>query len=50
MMVLVTYDVNTQDSEGRRRLRLVAKTCVDFGKEFKTQFLSVWWIPLNSPG
>ncbi|NMB38878.1 MAG: CRISPR-associated endonuclease Cas2 [Firmicutes bacterium] len=32
MMVLVTYDVNTQDSEGRRRLRLVAKTCVDFGQ------------------
>lgn len=32
MMVLVTYDVNTQTPEGRRRLRLVAKTCVDYGQ------------------
>lgn len=32
MMVLVTYDVNTQTSEGRRRLRQVAKTCVDYGQ------------------
>ena len=32
MLVLVTYDVNTENAEGRRRLRLVAKTCVDFGQ------------------
>lgn len=32
MMVLITYDVNTQTPEGRRRLRLVAKVCVDFGQ------------------
>nr|NLJ02582.1 CRISPR-associated endonuclease Cas2 [Bacillota bacterium] len=32
MMVLVTYDVNTETSEGRRRLRLVAKTCVNYGQ------------------
>src|SRR5690554_3527379 len=32
MMVLITYDVNTEDPEGRKRLRLVAKTCVDFGQ------------------
>ena len=31
-MVLVTYDVNTETAEGRRRLRLVAKTCVDYGQ------------------
>ena len=31
-MVLVTYDVNTETPEGRRRLRLVAKTCVDYGQ------------------
>lgn len=31
-MVLVTYDVNTEDYDGRRRLRLVAKTCVNFGQ------------------
>ena len=32
MMVLVTYDVNTETPEGCRRLRLVAKTCVDYGQ------------------
>lgn len=32
MMVLITYDVNTQTPEGRRRLRLVAKVCVDYGQ------------------
>ena len=32
MLVLVTYDVNTQTAEGRRRLRKVAKLCVDDGQ------------------
>ncbi|MBE5794571.1 MAG: CRISPR-associated endonuclease Cas2 [Clostridiales bacterium] len=32
MLVLVTYDVNTSTSEGRRRLRQVAKTCVIHGQ------------------
>jgi len=32
MYVLVTYDVNTQTKEGRRRLRNVAKCCLDFGQ------------------
>ena len=32
MLVLVTYDVNTETAEGRRRLRKVAKTCVDYGQ------------------
>ena len=32
MMVLVTYDVNTETSGGRRRLRRVAKTCKDLGQ------------------
>lgn len=31
MLVLVTYDVNTQDREGRKRLRRVAKQCVNYG-------------------
>jgi CRISPR-associated protein Cas2 len=31
MMVLVSYDVSTMDSAGRRRLRLVAKECVNNG-------------------
>jgi len=32
MMVLVSYDVNTQNAEGRRRLRHVAKICQNFGQ------------------
>jgi len=32
MMVLVTYDVNTETGEGRRRLRHVAKACEDMGQ------------------
>ncbi len=32
MYVLVTYDVNTETPEGRRRLRRIAKTCLDYGQ------------------
>lgn len=32
MYVLVTYDVNTETPEGRRRLRHTAKTCLDYGQ------------------
>ncbi|MBB5183951.1 CRISPR-associated endonuclease Cas2 [Catenisphaera adipataccumulans] len=31
MMVLVTYDVNTQSAFGRKRLRKVAKECLNYG-------------------
>ena len=32
MMVLITYDVNTKDAKGRRRLRQIAKQCVNYGQ------------------
>ena len=32
MMVLITYDVNTEDAAGRRRLRQIAKQCVNYGQ------------------
>jgi CRISPR-associated protein Cas2 len=32
MMVVVSYDVNTQNTKGRRRLRRVAKACLDYGQ------------------
>jgi len=32
MLVLITYDVNTQDTEGKRRLRQVAKRCLNYGQ------------------
>lgn len=31
MLVLVTYDVNTETSAGKARLRKVAKQCVNYG-------------------
>lgn len=32
MLVIITYDVSTIDSEGRRRLSKVSKKCVDYGQ------------------
>lgn len=32
MMVLITYDVETIDKAGQKRLRQVAKQCVNFGQ------------------
>lgn len=32
MLILVTYDVNTEDENGRARLRKVAKLCVKHGQ------------------
>lgn len=32
MLVLITYDVNTGDAAGRRRLRQIAKQCVNYGQ------------------
>lgn len=32
MMVLVTYDVNTVSEGGKRRLRKVAKVCLNYGQ------------------
>lgn len=32
MMVLITYDVDTTSSSGKKRLRTVAKECVNYGR------------------
>ncbi len=32
MLVLITYDVSTEDAAGRKRLRQIAKRCVDYGQ------------------
>ncbi len=32
MLVLITYDVNTEDAQGKKRLRRVAKQCVNYGQ------------------
>ena len=31
MLVLITYDVNVVSEGGQRRLRNIAKTCLDYG-------------------
>lgn len=32
MLILITYDVNTEDASGRKRLRRIAKECVNYGQ------------------
>ncbi|WBY63807.1 CRISPR-associated endonuclease Cas2 [Thermocaproicibacter melissae] len=32
MLVLITYDVNTETEAGKKRLRKVAKICVNYGQ------------------
>ena len=32
MLVLITYDVNTETASGRKRLRKVAKQCTNYGR------------------
>lgn len=32
MLMLITYDVSTESPAGRRRLRRVAKACLDYGQ------------------
>ena len=44
MLVLVTYDVNTLEEGGKKRLRRVARACEDFGQ--RVQF-SVFEIEVN---
>lgn len=43
MLVLITYDVNTETESGKKRLRQVAKQCVNYGQRvqnsvFECQF------------
>ena len=32
MLTVITYDVNTETADGRKRLRKVAKCCVNYGQ------------------
>ena len=32
MLVLISYDVSTEDTAGRKRLRRIAKLCADWGQ------------------
>ena len=52
MFVLITYDVATTDAEGRKRLRDVAKACLDYGQRvqksvFECQLDGTAWAKLK---
>lgn len=49
MMVLVTYDVRTDSTEGRRRLRRVARACEDWGNASNSRFSNAILIQRNGP-
>ena len=53
MLVLVTYDVKTEGLAGRRRLRRVARACLDFGQRvqysvFECEVDPAQWTALRS--
>ena len=41
MFVLITYDVNTQTSAGKRRVRRVAKECVNYGQRVQNSVFEI---------
>jgi CRISPR-associated protein Cas2 len=52
MLVVITYDVNTETREGRKRLRNVAKQCENFGQRvqesvFECQIDPAQWAELK---
>lgn len=42
MLVVITYDVNTEDADGRKRLRLIAKQCVNHGQRVQNSVFECW--------
>ena len=41
MITLVSYDVSTVDAAGRKRLRKVAKECVNYGQRVQNSVFEV---------
>lgn len=53
MLVLVTYDVNVVNIGGQRRLRNIAKTCLDYGTRvqnsvFECEVTPDQWVMLRA--
>ena len=53
MLVLVTYDVNTETPAGRRRLRRIARTCQNYGQRvqfsvFECNVDPAQWVKLRA--
>ncbi|NCC23149.1 MAG: CRISPR-associated endonuclease Cas2 [Alphaproteobacteria bacterium] len=41
MMVLVTYDVSTVEENGKKRLRRVARACLDYGQRVQNSVFEI---------
>lgn len=53
MFVLITYDVSVVTSDGRKRLRNIAKTCLDYGMRvqnsvFECEVEPAQWVELRN--
>jgi CRISPR-associated protein Cas2 len=53
MLVVVSYDVNTEDLAGRRRLRRIARICQDYGQRvqfsvFECEVSPARWVELRA--
>ncbi len=53
MLVLVSYDVSTEDAAGRKRLRRIAKHCCNWGQRvqysvFECNLTPAQWINLRA--
>lgn len=44
MLVLITYDVNTETASGKKRLRKVAKECQNYGQRVQNSVFECLWI------
>lgn len=53
MLVLISYDVQTTDAAGRKRLRRIANTCQDYGQRvqfsvFECEVNPARWVELKA--
>lgn len=53
MLMLITYDVNTETIAGKRRLRRVARACLDYGQRvqfsvFECEVAPAQWVALRA--
>lgn len=52
MLMLITYDVNLTTEQGKKRLRKISKTCLDFGVRvqysvFECEITPAQWVKLK---
>ena len=48
MLVLITYDVNTEDAAGQKRLRQIARQCVNYGQRVQNSVFEFMLDPAQS--